>query len=67
MSDLITLDAYKRLTPQQQGYVIYMQAEHPGSELKMYQENPYPTGSSEHMQWYDGQRMAVQVAQDSEE
>jgi hypothetical protein len=63
---LMTLAAWRRLSPMGQGYVLYMEEEHPGSELKG-QECPYAPGSSEYLAFQEGQRRAVLAAQDSEE
>jgi hypothetical protein len=46
------------LQAQDEGYRIYMQAEH-------HQKNPYPPGSQPHAEWNDV--AAVLQAQDSEE
>lgn len=64
---LTTLAEYLGLTPKSQGYIAYMEADWPGSELADHQENPYPLGSMEAIMWNDGQRIACQEAQDSEE
>lgn len=66
MPDLITKTEYDKLTPIQQGYVVYMQSEWPGSELKEF-SNPYPDGSKEYDEWRDGEFRGVLAAQDSEE
>ncbi len=63
---LISLEEYKTLTPREQGYVVYLQADLPGSELKGL-ENPYPEGTIPHQQWEGGAFMAVLEVQDSEE
>jgi hypothetical protein len=64
---LVTLAEFKVMTPRRQGYVSYMQAEWPGSELKKHQRNPYKLGSQEHVEFGDGQTLGVLEAQDSEE
>ena len=69
MSDdkkLTTFEEYEALPPFEQGFIVYMEEEQPGSELKG-QENPYPAGSSEDRQWRSGQLHATLLAQDSEE
>lgn len=63
---LLTLTAWRKLHPREQGYVLYMQASWPGSELAG-QSCPYREGSPEHEQWKRGERQAVLDAQDSEE
>lgn len=64
---LITRAEYEKLPPRSQGYAVYMQAMHDGSELRSIEENPYPAGSSEHKEWDEGQMIGVLEAQDSEE
>jgi hypothetical protein len=64
--NLLTKAEYDKLTPFQQGYVIYMQAEWPGSELKGL-DCHYPAGSKEDIQWHDGQLRATLSVMDSEE
>lgn len=63
---LVTLAEWRKLQPREQGYVLYMQANWPGSELAG-QTCPYRAGSPEHEQWRRGEHAAVLVAQDSEE
>lgn len=67
MARLITLAEYQTLNPFQQGYVVYMQAEHEGSELKEHQKCPYPPDSDESEKWHRGQKLGIREAQDSEE
>ena len=64
---LITLAEFQKMSPRTQGYIAYMQADWPGSELKGHDNNPYPTGSADWKAWRVGESLAVQVAQDSEE
>lgn len=59
MEKLVTLAEYKTLNPVEQGFVIYWEAEQPGSELKSYQSNPYPPHSKEWSGWNFGQRKAI--------
>ena len=66
MAALVTLAAWKRLTPALQGYVRYMQSDRPGSELHG-QLCPYESGTKEHHAFHEGERRAVLEAQDSEE
>lgn len=63
---LLTLAEWRLLQPLTQGYAIYMQAEHPGSELKG-QKNPYPEGSAEYNAFEEGVRRAVLEVQDGDE
>lgn len=67
MPRLITLKEYETLTPSEKGYVVYAQAELPGSELKDHQTNPYRFGSDKWKQFAEGQFQACLDAQDSEE
>lgn len=62
----MTLTEYHALPPLSQGYVVYMQAEREGSELK-YVRCLYRKGTRQHADWHEGQRRAVLAAQDSEE
>jgi len=63
---LITKEAWGRLSPRSQGYVIYSQAELKESELKGV-TNPYCNGSKEWKAFEEGERIACLDAQDSEE
>jgi hypothetical protein len=63
----VTLENFNKLSAYEKGYIIYMQAEHPGSELKDHQENPYPKSTREWEWFNDGQTRAMLEAQDSEE
>lgn len=63
---LTTLAEWRDLDPRSQGYVLYMEAEHTGSELKG-QKCPYNTFSAAYQQFKAGQLAAVLQAQDSEE
>ena len=64
--DMYSMEEYKRLTPVQQGYVIYMQAAHDGSPLRDV-VNDYPKDSEEFKQWCRGSMLAVQHVVDGEE
>lgn len=64
---LTTLAQFRQMKPFQQGYVSYMEAEWPGSELKGKDRNPYEFASDAYRQFDAGQQAAVLVAQDSEE
>jgi hypothetical protein len=66
VAPLVTLAAWKRLTPALQGYLLYMQGDRSGSELHG-QRCPYERGTKEHRAFCEGERQAVLVAQDSEE
>lgn len=63
---LTTFAEYVQLHPREQGFVVYMEAEIPGSELKN-QRCPYVEGTWECEAWKQGEAFGVQVAQDSEE
>jgi len=63
----VKLKQFKAMTPRQQVYYSYMQAEWPSSELKSHQSNPYPAGTAEHREFIAGQQIGVLEAQDSEE
>lgn len=66
MSELVTLEKYKTLTPFQQGYAIYMQEALPASELKGLQ-NPYEVLSDNFTDWNRGNFKAMLDVQDGEE
>lgn len=61
---LVTLKEFKELSPRAKGYVVYMQAELPGSELHCEQGNPYLEGSREWEQFERGQQDAMLEVQD---
>jgi hypothetical protein len=63
---LITKAEWDQMEPRAQGYVLYMESEHPGSELKGL-GNPYNQGSRMADLFNEGERVAVLEAQDSEE
>lgn len=63
---LVTKSEWEYMTPYAQGYVLYMQEEHPGSELKGLR-SPYADESLDALSFADGERAAVLAAQDSEE
>jgi len=63
---MTTLEEYKKKLPKQQGYIIYFEAERPGSPLKDHQNNPYLEMTKEHADWEMGQFLAMLDAQDSE-
>lgn len=62
---LITPEEYKVLTPRQQGYVTYMQAEHDGSRIP--KKCPYKIGSDECKQWGVGEFAGILEAQDCDD
>lgn len=66
IKSLITKLEYDELTPYQQGFVIYMQAEVDGSELKGL-HNPYPENTIYYDDWNRGNRWAMICAQDEED
>lgn len=63
---LITKAEWDCMTPYAQGYCLYMQEEHPGSELKGLR-CPYADGSLDALSFADGECAAMLEAQDSEE
>ena len=63
---LVSKEAWENLSPRSKGYVLYMQGELPGSELKGL-SNPYRKGSANASKFEEGERIAVLEAQDSEE
>lgn len=65
-SNLITLAEWKALTPFEQGYVLYLQEELPGSELKG-QPCPYPADSPEYGEFQKGSMRATLAVMDGEE
>lgn len=56
---------YDKESPRGKGYMTYMFAEWPGSEIP--KGCPYKVGTKEYEQWCEGQNAAVLHAQDSEE
>jgi hypothetical protein len=62
---LVTKEAWDKLSPRSQGYVLYSQAELKGSQLKGL-TNPYRKGSDKWNAFIDGERIACLEAQDSE-
>jgi hypothetical protein len=63
---LVTKAEWDGMDPFVQGYVVYMQGDLPGSELKRLR-NPYQEGTNNHIKYNNGQAHAVLIAQDSEE
>jgi hypothetical protein len=63
---LVSLTEWKTLPPFQQGYVLYMQAAWPGSELRR-AKNPYTEGSPRWRNFKAGEQRAMLNAQDGEE
>lgn len=63
----VTLEEYKNLAPYEQGYIAYIQAYHPGSELKGNDENPYPKETGAHQQWKHGNVDAMMFVQDCDD
>jgi hypothetical protein len=60
---LMTRVEYDACEALAQGFVVYMQAEHPGSELKGL-HNPYPRDSENWKRWNRGQAIACQAVTD---
>lgn len=63
---LVTKGQWDNLSPKSQGYIMYMQAELPGSELKGV-TNPYFTHTKQHRDFYEGEQQAVIDVMDGEE
>lgn len=63
----VTLKEFQRMNPYSQGYTVYMQAEHPGSELKKHQDNPYVESTPKWEEFNNGSMAACLVTQDSED
>ena len=63
---LISLDAWRKLPPFQQGYAIYMQSDWPTSELAS-EKNPYEEGTPAWTKFRQGESRASVEAQDGEE
>lgn len=62
---LVTAVEYGKMPPMQQGYVHYMQAAWPGSELAEL-INPYPVSTPQHEEWLNGQQRAILEVMDME-
>jgi len=62
----VTRAEWDKMSPKSQGYVAYLQAELPGSELKGL-VNPYFVHSKQYKDFCEGERMAVMEVQDGEE
>lgn len=63
---LISLEAWRKLTPFSQGYALYMQASWPTSPLANV-TNPYLQGSSDWDAFRGGEQRGALDAQDGEE
>ena len=63
---LILRDEWRKLSPYRQGYVLYMQAEWPTSELRG-EQNPHSRGTSAWEEFGRGEWNAMLDAQDGEE
>ena len=63
---LISRNAWKKLPPARQGYLLYMQSSWPTSELAE-EKNPYAKDSAAWTAFRQGEQQAVQDAQDGEE
>ena len=63
---LISRDEWRKLSPREQGYLLYMQSSWPTSELAG-EKNPHAEGARAHAEFCEGERRAMITAQDSEE
>ena len=63
---LITKEQWSKMSPGSQGYVLYLQANLPDSELKGL-TNPYPSFTKAYKDFCEGERQAVLEVQDAEE
>lgn len=63
---LISREEWRRLPPREQGYVLYMQASWPTSELAGV-SNPHDVDSAEWIAFRAGEQQAMLTAQDGEE
>jgi len=63
---LLSRDAWRKLSPFRQGYVLYMQAEWPTSELRG-EQNPYARDTLAWEEFGRGEWSAMLDAQDGEE
>lgn len=63
---LVTLEAWRALTPFSQGYALYMQGSWPTSKIAG-QKNPYAEGTPEGNAFRQGEQRAMLDAQDGEE
>jgi transposase-like protein len=63
---LVTLEAWRALTPFRQGYAMYMQGSWPTSEI-VGQKNPYAESTPEWTAFRQGAQRAVLDVQDGEE
>lgn len=63
---LISREEWQKLSPHEQGYILYMQGSWPTSELAG-EQNPYEAGSAEWIAFHAGAQHATLTAQDGEE
>lgn len=63
---LVTLETWRRLSPFNQGYMLYAQEAWPTSEIAK-EKNPYVEGTPAWAAFREGERRAVLDAQDGEE
>lgn len=63
---MMTKAEWDRMSPKSKGYVMYLQAELPGSELKGV-SNPYFEHTKQHKDFNEGEQMAMLEVQDGEE
>jgi hypothetical protein len=64
---MMTTVEFSKLTPRQRGYVVYMMGERADEPDVPNESNPYAAGSNDAIEWGEGRRRAVLIAQDSEE
>jgi hypothetical protein len=62
---MITAQRFAALAPRARGYVVYMCGDRDDEPHVPNERNPYPAGSDDAAEWYEGQRRAVLHAQDS--
>ena len=65
-TDLVTRAEFEKLPPRTQGYVHYMQAAWPKSELRGV-KCPYEPGTTEYLHWQGGEYAAMLEAQDGDD
>ena len=63
---LVSIDAWRKLSPFRQGYVLYAQGSWPTSELAR-AKNPYAEGTPAWTEFCQGEQRATSNTQDSEE
>lgn len=63
---LFTKEHWDKMSPKSQGYILYLQQELPGSELKGV-TNPYFEHTKQYKDFCEGELQAVLEVQDGEE